>query len=158
MKLPESIQQRLLSQHKSINDLVSGFDEQDLKFQARSGKWSAFENIAHLSSYQPIFLFRLQKIVGTEKPTFDRYRAEEDPLFYDHMRMSLQDLLSNVYLIRQQINDLLFSLDEMQLSRTGHHPRFGELSIVQWCEFFLLHESHHLFTIFQLIHERTEAQ
>jgi hypothetical protein len=39
-----------------------------------------------------------------------------------------------------------------KLDRTGIHPKYGKLNIIDWTEFFLLHEAHHLFAIFQLTH------
>jgi hypothetical protein len=43
---------------------------------------------------------------------------------------------------------LLFK--DTDLDKTGHHPVFGEMNLIQWLNFFLLHEAHHLFTIFKL--------
>jgi len=46
---------------------------------------------------------------------------------------------------------LLSGLKESGLSRIGMHPKYGRLTILKWAEFFVLHEAHHLFTIFQLV-------
>jgi hypothetical protein len=37
-----------------------------------------------------------------------------------------------------------------QLALKGTHPKYGTLMITEWTEFFLLHEAHHLFTLFRL--------
>ena len=39
----------------------------------------------------------------------------------------------------------------------GHHPKYGALTLVEWTEFFLLHEAHHLFTLFKLLNEDDEG-
>jgi hypothetical protein len=46
------------------------------------------------------------------------------------------------------------SFNEASLLRIGRHPVFGDLAIPAWIEFFLLHEAHHLFTIFKLLNHR----
>jgi hypothetical protein len=51
----------------------------------------------------------------------------------------------------------LSGLGESNLKRTGLHPRYGVLTIPQWTEFFLLHEAHHLFSLFMLLQELRTA-
>ena len=58
----------------------------------------------------------------------------------------MQDLIA----IRRELISKILSLNEEMLQRTGSHPLFGNMNIVQWINFFLLHEAHHLFTIFKL--------
>jgi hypothetical protein len=45
-------------------------------------------------------------------------------------------------------------LTDEQLARIGMHTRLGELTLLQWLEFFLLHEAHHLLAVLQRAHER----
>jgi len=45
---------------------------------------------------------------------------------------------------------LITNLNDEELLLTGSHPKFGVMTIPGWTEFFLLHEAHHLFTIFRL--------
>ena len=52
----------------------------------------------------------------------------------------------------KQFNAILKSLEDDQLARTGRHPVLGKLTLSEWIEFFLLHEAHHIMTIFQLAH------
>ncbi len=47
----------------------------------------------------------------------------------------------------------IFSLKDDELRRIGIHLAFGEMTVVMWVNFFLLHEAHHLFTIFKLVPE-----
>jgi hypothetical protein len=44
----------------------------------------------------------------------------------------------------------IFGLRPADLNRTGEHPVFGKMNMIKWLHFFLLHEAHHLFTIFKL--------
>ena len=79
-----------------------------------------------------------------------RYVAENDPVFYEYLKKSLSELLSDVATKRFAIINLLKNLDEQQLNRKGKHPVYGLITVAKWADFFLLHEAHHLWTIFQL--------
>lgn len=151
MTLSHSLITRLQFQHQTIRELIEGRSEDQLKLRAIPDKWSAFENIAHLVSYQPVFHMRLEKILSETNPSFERYVADTDPEFEACREKPLNELLQSLNLVRSELFGKLNNLAEDQLSRVAMHPKFGLLNIVQWAEFFLLHEAHHLFTIFQLL-------
>ena len=150
MPLSLSIQSRLRHQHETLAELIKGLTEEQLKQRANPAKWSAFENIVHLASYQPVFYKRLQLIEQQDNPAFERYVADNDPVFQQYAERSLKELLENLTTERFLINNHIFQLSETVLRRHGTHPLYGSFSISQWSDFFLLHEAHHLFTIFML--------
>ena len=50
---------------------------------------------------------------------------------------------------RQLVDRLLpLSLEEQQME--GRHPVLGSMTMIEWIEFFLLHEAHHLMAIFRI--------
>ena len=83
MPLPSSITTRLEYQHKSLLDIIEGVSDEQIRRVIIPGKWSVFENIVHLTTYQHVFLQRLQQILKGTDPQFPRYTAEADPLFHD---------------------------------------------------------------------------
>jgi hypothetical protein len=131
--------------------------EEELKVRNAPDKWSVFENIAHLVVYQLTFRQRIHNILEGNSPLLERYVAENDPLFAEYLGQSLQQLLQNLHKNRTLIYERLCVLDTHQLAFCGSHPVYGNLTLVQWCEFFLLHEAHHLFTIFKLICSKAEG-
>jgi hypothetical protein len=152
MPLSASIRHRLAFQHLTVFELSDVVDPSRLKLQINPGKWSVRENIVHLTAYQNTFIQRLGLIESENAPLFERYIAENDPRFHECLEWS-DEKLKEIFLgERAQINVILNELNEDQLLRTAKHSKFGLLSVVDWTEFFLLHESHHLFTIFQLVH------
>ncbi len=151
MILSASILDRLSSQHKSITEIISGADETRIAFHPAPGKWSAHDNIAHLARYNIVFQERLQKIISEEEQTFPRYIAENDSEFPQWQEMKTNGLLSSVQNERMKIFSFANSIPGNHLKRIGIHPRFGRLNVADWLEFFLLHEAHHMFTIFQLV-------
>jgi len=148
--LSASILARLRHQHETIRELTGALPEQQLRLRVDPAKWSAFENIAHLACYQPVFLHRIHRIQQENNPFFPRYVAEADPEYPGYVEQSLGRLLATIHLDRQTLITLLEGMDAAALQRTGQHARYGLFPQAQWVEFFLLHEAHHLYTIFQL--------
>jgi hypothetical protein len=154
MTLSRSITSRLQFQHETVEELIKGYSEEQLRTRVVHDKWSSFENTAHLVRYQLVFQQRIERILVENIPEFERYAAENDSAFDGYLQQSLQQLLQSLYSVRKQIYQQLQGLTNDQLTMSGRHPKYGNLSLVQWTEFFLLHEAHHLFTMFQLLVKR----
>ncbi|SRR6266404_3781837 len=153
MPLPSSITTRLEYQHKSLIDIIEGLSDEQIRLQVMTGKWSIFENIVHLATYQHEFIQRVRKILNEENPQFQRYTAESDPLFYDNCSKSTREIMQDLIATRRELISKILPLNEEMVQRSGDHPVFGNMNIMQWSNFFLLHEAHHLFTIFKLAAE-----
>lgn len=150
MKISNSITCRLKLQHETISEIIFDLDEQQLLKEIRPDKWSIHENIAHLARYQLVFMERINKILLTGNPSFGRYKAEDDPEFEGWRTRPTNDLIKQINADREDILRLIEGISETELNKTGTHPVYGNLNIMKWTEFFLLHEAHHLLTIFQL--------
>jgi len=157
ISLSPSILTRLQHQYEALAELTAGLTEQQLKQRINPDKWSAFENIAHLAAYQPMSLARLERIAAEDSPSFERYVAEKDPLFPQYLDHSLETLMNLIPARAQTITAHITALDGADLLRTGLHPRYGKLTVLQWTQFYLLHEAHHLFTIFMLTQDLRAA-
>ncbi|WP_448698555.1 DinB family protein [Mucilaginibacter sp. AW1-3] len=151
MQLYNSLSARLTSQHQTIAALISGIDKERLLKRPAPDKWNVHDNITHLAKYQPVFIERINKILSSNRPSFGRYNADDDPEFETWRKLPVNDLVDRIETDRQAIIKLITGLSEEELSRVGIHLKYGNLNILKWTEFFVLHEAHHLFTIFQLI-------
>ena len=69
--MPSSISTRLQYQHKTLVDLIDGLNDEYIRRNVIPGKWSIFENIVHLQTYQHTFLNRIQKMLNDDNPFFD---------------------------------------------------------------------------------------
>ena len=147
-----SLTQRLKEQHKTIAALIIKLNNRQISQHVVKGKWSIHENIAHLAKYQPVFLDRIHKILTADQPVFSSYKAEDDDEFEIYCAFTTYELLKKISSDREVIFHLITHLPVDKLDRTGTHPKYGKLTILEWSEFFLLHEAHHLFAIFQLAH------
>jgi hypothetical protein len=153
MPLSESIKARLLFQHETLQELIGDLPEEQLRRRVHPDKWSAFENIAHLVAYQPVFLQRLERMRKETLPAFERYVADHDPAFRSTLDRPLEELLDDMREKRSLINAELRAMDEATLQKKALHPRYGLFPLAQWADFFLLHEAHHLYTIFMLVQD-----
>jgi uncharacterized damage-inducible protein DinB len=145
-----SLKTRLKDQHTLLSIMIADLDNSKLTYRPESGKWNIHDNIVHLTVYQPIFINRIKTILEKDKPTFNPYRADDDPVFLAWREWDLKDLLARLNEDREQLYQLITNLSEQELNRTGTHLKYGTLTITQWTEFFLMHEAHHQFTIFKL--------
>jgi hypothetical protein len=145
-----SLNERLKNQHTAISAIILNLVEERLNDHPEPGKWSIHDNIAHLAKYQPLFIGRIHSILTFDNPAFERYNADEDPEFKSWQAQPLSWLLSRIDTDRQLLFELITGLPDDKLERKGLHRKFGDLTVLKWAEFFLLHEAHHLYTIFQL--------
>ncbi len=150
MQMPSSISTRLQYQHKSLLDILDGLSDEQIRRQLNPGKWSIFENIVHLQTYQHTFIRRVRKILDEENPVFTAYTAEADPLFHDNCAKSSREVMQDLLTTRKELSNGILSFKETDFEKTGLHPTYGKMNLIQWLHFFLLHEAHHLFTIFKL--------
>jgi uncharacterized damage-inducible protein DinB len=130
----------------------------DLSRRAIPDKWSAQENLAHLARYHEIFLERIDRMLSSTRPVFARYRAEQDPEWEPWKCRSYSELIQALSELRVQLVIKLKSLSERDFHRVGVHPRFGEMALSQWLEFFLVHEGHHLYLVFQQVRILQESR
>jgi hypothetical protein len=145
-----SLKSRLKDQHTSLSIMIADLETNKISRRPEPGKWNIHDNVVHLTVYQPIFISRIKTILEKDKPSFDPYRADDDPVFLKWREWDLKDLLTRLNEDREQLYQLITNLSEQELNRTGTHLKYGTLTITQWAEFFLLHEAHHQFTIFKL--------
>jgi uncharacterized damage-inducible protein DinB len=150
MQMPSSVSTRLQYQHKSLMDVVDGLSDEQVRRPVIAGKWTIFEHIVHLQVYQHIFIDRIKQILGNTNPSFPAYSAEADPLFLDNCHKSTWEVMQDLITTRKEIAASMNSFAAAELAKIGTHSAFGQMTVIQWLNFFLLHEAHHFFTIFKM--------
>lgn len=150
MEIYTSIKDRLNSQHHAIKELIKHLDEEFIKRSHETGKWSIQENLVHIVSYHQVFLQRMDKIIKSDNPYFGRYTSEADSNFGKIKKLNSEELLIHLEEERKKVTDSIFSLNNNELQKSGTHQKFGKMDVVEWIEFFLLHEAHHIYTIFKI--------
>jgi uncharacterized damage-inducible protein DinB len=149
VKIPATTASRLKNQLDCLPILLQGLKDGALDNQPVPGKWSARQNLAHLARYHQIFLERVERILAEDRPVLLRYAAEEDTDWPHWTTLPSGEVLSRLARLRAQLVERVDGLSSDELARTGVHSRFGEMTLVEWLEFFLLHEGHHLMLVLQ---------
>jgi uncharacterized damage-inducible protein DinB len=150
MKMYSSINDRLKSQHLVVGELIRTLDNDLINNKPSRGKWSIKDNIAHITLYHLKFLNRMKLIKNEKESYFNRYIPDEDPEFNKLRTLSVQELLNSLNENRKLLVEYVNNLDVSELEKTATHQKFGKMNVVEWIEFFLLHEAHHIYTIFKL--------
>lgn len=150
MELYNSLVDRLNNQHLCISEIIKNLDANSLTTKPSAEKWSIHENLAHITSYHHVLLQRLNKILKEENPFFPRYNPDSDPELTKWLDFNVAELLKHLADNRISMNTFILNLTPKELNRTGTHKKFGTMNIVEWIEFFLLHEAHHIYTIFKI--------
>lgn len=157
MPLSSAISTRLHYQHKALIDILDGLSDEQIRRQLIPGKWSIFENMVHLQTFQHKFMNRVRQILTNEGPVFDRYSAESDPNFLDNCHKSTREIMQDLITIRKEMTSQIQALSDTDLDKKGTHKIYGKMNLAQWLNFFLLHEAHHLFAIFKQAAELKNA-
>lgn len=148
MELPEATKIRLKSQHRLLEGMINNLTKEQLNQVIFLDKWTIHQQLAHLVRYQQMFFQRVQIIMSSFNAVFSPYIAEEDAEFLKVTELPVQELLINLNEMRRTLNEFYFGLDSGELIRKGRHTQLGEFSLALWAEFFLLHEAHHIYSIF----------
>ena len=108
---------RLRDQLSSLSAFVANKTAEEWNRQPASGKWSARENLAHLCRYHEVFLERLGRILGEDRPQFGRYRAEDDEHWPSWSSLAVDLLLARIRQLRREVLSKINSLSDAQLAR-----------------------------------------
>jgi hypothetical protein len=114
-------------------------------------KWSAREHLAHVTRMHGVCAARIRVILARDRPLLPPYRAEKDPTWREWRAFSAPDLLATAAGRRAALIETAGDFSDAELARVGVHASLGSLALSEWLEFFLVHEAHHLYTIFKLV-------
>jgi uncharacterized damage-inducible protein DinB len=143
---------RLKYQLEALSQIINRIPPDRMGRQLMPGKWSMKENIVHLLRYQEETINRIHLILTEQDPPIDRYISEDDNLFPIACSRPLPEILNELQVTRKRLEEFIISIQDEKLARTGTHPVLGRMALTEWVEFFLLHEAHHLMTIFKIAH------
>ena len=145
-----SITTRLQTQHESIQVIISTINSKQLDWRVAPDKWNIHETIAHLVCYQAMFTDRVVQALTEEVPFFPKYDADKDRDFKYWCTDDIQHLILQLFSDREKLVKLIAKITNEDANRIAMHKKYGSHNIVLWVEFFLLHEAHHIYQIFQL--------
>jgi DinB superfamily len=108
----------------------------------RIGAWDLRDIAAHLAaSERESYVPRIRAIAAGENPSFETYTNDDT----DFSGIHLDDALDEWTATRMMLVGYVRTLDENQRTKlTGHHERYGELTVDRYLEIALKHDRDHL--------------
>jgi hypothetical protein len=109
---------------------------------ARIGAWDLRDIAAHLAaSERESYVPRIRAIAAGENPTFSLYTNDDT----DFSGIHLDDALDEWTATRMMLVGYVRTLSEEQRTKlTGHHERYGQLTVDRYLEIALKHDGDHL--------------
>ena len=123
---------------------TSNLKREDLLATPGPGLWSLTEVILHIVDCDLVFSDRIKRVIAEENPTlmaFDENKWKEN-LAYKPENVSASVRLFSAN--REYIAQILNSISEQDLQRTGIHSQAGTLTLQQLIEKANWHFDHHV--------------
>jgi DinB superfamily len=146
----EVIENRLAGQHEVGMSIVLDTPEHILNQRPAPDKWNILEHFYHLVRYQYLFNQRVDLILSKNNPVLEKYSAETDTEFKKWLQQDKDWFIHVLINDRFVVFNRFREFSDKDLKRTGTHPSFGKLTLMDWHQFFVLHEAHHLHAMWKL--------
>ena len=120
---------------------------------ARVGAWDVRDIAAHLSATErDCYVPRIRAIAAAESPAFELFTHDGE----DFGGIQLEDALDEWTATRLMMIGYVQTLDELQRTAlTGHHQKYGEVTVDRYLEIALRHDRSHLLGLERLAGELT---
>ena len=119
---------------------------------ARVGAWDLRDIAAHLAATErDSYVPRIRSIAAGENPTFDFFTNDGS----DFSGIHLDDALDEWTATRLMLIGYVKTLGGEQRALTGHHERYGEVTVDRYLEIALEHDQDHLRGLERLAGELT---
>lgn len=129
----------------SLNNLLAGLPQLWINATEGNNSWSPYEVICHLITGEYTnWLPRVQHILANDKRPFEPF--DRTPWPDEHHNKNAVELLALFAQIRHQNIATLkrLSLSNADMSRTGQHPEFGEVTLGQLLATWVVHDLNHI--------------
>lgn len=152
---------QLLTRTPSIlESMLSGLSEEWLKNNEGEMTWSPYDVVGHLIHGEKTDWLTRAKIIlsDTENKTFEPFDR-----FYqmnEGKERTILDLLKEFREIREHnLNELnTLEISEIDLTKKGMHPEFGEVSLKQLLSTWVVHDLGHISQISRVMAKQYESE
>jgi hypothetical protein len=134
----------------SLSALLTGLPDQWVRATEGDGTWSPYSVIGHLiDGERTNWIARARHILSGEQRPFDPF--DRTAHLTESQDQSVAELLTTfAELRRENVAALVgMNLTSADLSRTGQHPEFGEVSLGQLLATWVVHDLNHIAQIVQ---------
>lgn len=148
-KFPDIIE-RLRGTPVRVEELVRGLST-DILTRRDGQAWSIQENVGHLPDIEPLWLGRIDDMLGGAETMREADLTNTKTHEADHNSQALPDLSAAFRAFRGQLIARLESLSIEQAAKSSIHPRTKlRMRIIDLCLFTADHDDYHLARISEL--------
>ena len=132
---------------KDLTFLLRRMEETAVHQRLAFNEWSIADVLSHLATIEPLYLARLQRIVGEERPYLPYLHPETMP---QPTSTPLADLFAAFSAARQTTLDYLKSLKAGEWQRPAIHQTAGPTKFRYMVQMLVDHDTEHLTQIAQI--------
>ena len=108
-------------------------------------QWSIQENLGHLLDLEPLWLGRVEDLLGGKADLREADLTNRKTHEARHNEQPVDDLLAGFRAARAQLIERVEQLDETAAAQTATHPRLGQpMRLFDLLYFVAEHDDHHL--------------
>lgn len=127
--------------------------DQSLATGPRDGAdgWTTLEVLCHLRDFEQIWQTRANLILSEDRPDLPKFDVEGLVIERAYAQQEFTSVWAERTRLRQESLAMLDGLTEEQWSRTGNHPRYGEMSISDLARQLTTHDVDHIEQIVRIL-------
>lgn len=129
---------------------IHDIDAPELDFQAAPDQWSVRQIVAHLADAEAANVVRLRQVISEDHPTLVPFDQNAWAERTDYRKRDPSQALETMRRLRADNYELLKDLPAETFSRTGHHLRRGDMSLLDMLRLFAEHAENHAKQIHRL--------
>lgn len=130
--------------HRQLLKLIDGLSPRQLRVRPAPDKWSIEEIIAHIADCEHIYSVRCRLMAFENNPPLTPFDQDAWADGRVREREPLNEMLERFDVLRKSQLRLFKNLTEDDLSRTGVHAEFGQISLGLYMAWAAGHDLNHL--------------
>ncbi|CAN5625410.1 bacillithiol transferase BstA [soil metagenome] len=142
---------------RTLQALVDGLDESQLRWRRDEDAWSIIEVIAHLADAEDNSHERVRRMLAGGRPQFQDYDEKAWARDRDYRSKTLADVLSRFCDQRAAHVQTLEALDEPGWQQFGDHTTLGTITVASITEHMITHDMMHLGQISDSVLDQSRA-
>ena len=133
-----------------VEHAISDVSETALRMQYED-TWSILENIGHLATLEPLWIGRVEDILGGQETMREADLTNQATFDAGFNRQETKTVMESFRFMRQTFLDMITKLMPDQWDKSSLHPRLKTpMRIVDLCFFVAEHDDYHLARIMEL--------
>lgn len=129
---------------KEFARLIDGKSDEALAKPASDGEWGVVEILPHLRDWEEVYLRWIRHLLDEDMPVLETVDDSLWAIEHDYANEHVPEALENFTSDREEVVQLLESLEESDWRREAIHPRMGRITLHQLADRMCDHDARHV--------------